>query len=130
MKRTESSSRKGDLAEYYAVTWLWDNGYEVFQNAGCSGPVDIVAMDKKGEIILIDVKTARVKDPKLKDPSFVNGVKSNGSRTKQQKKLGVIFLLFNPLNRKLRFVNHEPLNQVTNKKEGDEKNEEKSINVG
>ena len=27
-----SDSRKGDLAEYYAVTWLWDNGYEVFKN--------------------------------------------------------------------------------------------------
>ena len=29
---SEDVSRKGDLAEYYAVTWLWDNGYEVFQN--------------------------------------------------------------------------------------------------
>ena len=107
MKPIESSSRKGDLAEYYAVTWLWDNGYEVFQNAGCSGPVDIIAMDKKGEIVLIDVKTARVKDPKLKHRSFTNGVKSNGSRTKRQIKLGVRFLLFNPINRELRFVDHE-----------------------
>ena len=32
MKHTSKndSSRKGDMAEYYAVTWLWDNGYEVF----------------------------------------------------------------------------------------------------
>ena len=27
-----NSNRKGDFAEYYAVTWLWDNGYEVFKN--------------------------------------------------------------------------------------------------
>lgn len=107
MKRIESSSRKGDLAEYYAVTWLWDNGYEVFQNAGCSGPVDMIAMDSKGEIILIDVKTAQLKDPKLNDPSYTNGVKSNGGRTEHQIKLGVQFLLFNPSNRELRFVKHE-----------------------
>ncbi len=30
--KEKSASRKGDLAEYYAVTWLWDNGYEVFKN--------------------------------------------------------------------------------------------------
>ena len=29
--KEKSASRKGDLAEYYAVTWLWDNGYEVFK---------------------------------------------------------------------------------------------------
>ena len=107
MKRTESTSRKGDLAEYYAVTWLWDHGYEVFQNSGCSGPIDMIAMDSKGEIILIDVKTARLKDPKLNDPSFTNGVKSNHGRTEHQIKLNVKILLFNPSNRELRFVKHE-----------------------
>ena len=55
-KHTEDS-RKGDMAEFYAVTWLWDNGYEVFQNSGCTGPIDMIAMDKKGNIKLIDVKT-------------------------------------------------------------------------
>ena len=104
MKHTESS-RKGDLAEYYAVTWLWDNGYEVFKNAGCTGPVDMVAMDSKGEIVLIDVKTARLK-PTLNNP---DGVKSNRGRTKHQKKLGVKILVFNPVNRGLRFVDHEEL---------------------
>ena len=59
MKRTKDSNRKGDFAEYYAVTWLWDSGYEVFQNSGCTGPVDMIAMDKKGKILLIDVKTAQ-----------------------------------------------------------------------
>ena len=45
------------MAEFYAVTWLWDNGYEVFQNSGCTGPVDMIALDKKGKVVLIDVKT-------------------------------------------------------------------------
>ena len=39
--KPNDSSRKGDLAEYYAVTWLWDNGYEVFRNTGCTGPIDL-----------------------------------------------------------------------------------------
>ena len=41
-----NTNRKGDFAEYYAVTWLWDQGYEVFQNSGCTGPVDMIAMDE------------------------------------------------------------------------------------
>mgnify|MGYP001340938645 CR=1 FL=1 len=42
MKHTKehSTNRKGDLAEFYAVTWLWDNGYEVFKNCGCDGFID------------------------------------------------------------------------------------------
>ena len=43
VKHTESSSRKGDFAEYYAVTWLWDNGYEVFKNYPSSLRIDIIA---------------------------------------------------------------------------------------
>lgn len=112
MKHTESTNRKGDLAEYYAVTWLWDNGYEVFRNSGCSGPIDMVAMDSKGEIILIDVKTARLK-PTADNPE---GTINSRVRTKRQKKLGVRFLLFNPINRSLRFVDHE---KVLDNKEGD-----------
>ena len=57
--KPNDSSRKGDMAEYYAVTWLWDNGYEVFRNCGCTGSVDLIARDLKGNIKLIDVKTAQ-----------------------------------------------------------------------
>ena len=47
MKHTKehSTNMKGDLAEFYAVTWLWDNGYEVFKNCGCDGFIDLVARD-------------------------------------------------------------------------------------
>ena len=122
MKHTKSSSsRKGDFAEYYAVTWLWDNGYEVFKNAGCSGPVDIIAMDKKGDIILIDVKTSR----KYSNPDNPDAVRYKNSkvRTEQQIKLGVKLLSFDPVTRKLSFVNHRPTLCEDNK------NEEKSINI-
>ena len=98
-----NSSRKGDLAEYYAVTWLWDNGYEVFKNAGCSGPVDMIAMDNKGKTILIDVKTAGLDNNDYR----ARGYFSAHPRTKRQIKLGVRVLLFNPSNRELRFVEHK-----------------------
>ena len=97
------ASRKGDFAEYYAVTWLWDNGYEVFQNSGCSGPVDMIAMDKEGKITLIDVKT--LKKDKRRNNQYV-GV-GGSIKTKQQKKLGVKFLGFFPDTRELRFIGHK-----------------------
>ena len=93
-KRNRSSfspSRKGDLAEFYAVTWRWDQGYEVFKNAGCSGPVDLIAMDSKGKTILIDVKT-------------INKSRSNMTLTNKQKKLEVKLLTFDPKTRNLKFL--------------------------
>lgn len=96
----ETTKRKGDIAEYYAITWLWDKGYEVFKNAGCSGPIDMVAV-KDGEAILIDVKTVRI-DYRLKN----NHRTIRNVRSVEQKKLGVVFLAFDPDTRKLRWVEH------------------------
>tara|TARA_R110002012_G_scaffold81295_5_gene205746 strand:- start:1575 stop:1883 length:309 start_codon:yes stop_codon:yes gene_type:complete len=101
VKHTKGQSRTGDFAEYYAVTWLWDNGYEVFQNSGCTGPVDMVAIDKNGKTILIDVKT-KSKDKRYKSMKATSG----GGRTKKQIELGVQILAFDPRNRSLRFVDH------------------------
>ena len=101
MKRTNfSSTRKGDLAEYYTVTWLWDNGYEVFQNSGGNGPVDMIAMDKKGNTLLIDVKCDTWDEA-------IQRKKPKKARTKKQVALGVQILSFNPDTRKLRFVKHK-----------------------
>jgi Holliday junction resolvase len=80
------------MAEHYAITWLWDNGYQVFRNCGCTGPVDLVAMAPNGDIKLLDVKS--YKDGRL------------SARTKVQKELGVQYLHFNSETRKLRFVEH------------------------
>ena len=82
---------KGDLAEHYAITWLWDEGFQVFKNAGCTGLVDLIAM-KDGEIFLFDVKMGH--------PS---------KRTAAQKKLGVQFILFDAKTRGLRLMNHRKL---------------------
>lgn len=97
------SSRKGDFAEFYAVTWLWDNGYEVFLNAGCTGPIDMIAY-KDGKTILVDVKTTSV-DHREGYPYRIGR-----ARTPLQKELGVVFLAFNPDNRKLAWVNHHETN--------------------
>ncbi len=107
MKHTEKQiehnvSRKGDLAEYYAVTWLWDQGYEVFLNAGCTGPIDLVAY-KDGNIKLIDVKTES-KGKNKKDNSYY-WVKPK--RSELQIEIGVELVGYDPNTRKLRFVEHK-----------------------
>ena len=100
-----SSSRKGDFAEYYAVTWLWDQGYEVFKNAGCTGSVDMIAT-KDGEVTLIDVKTFRARKD-YQPADIVKGIgMAYGQRSKEQIEAGVKLLGFNPVTRQLRFVEH------------------------
>ena len=102
MKHTKKNvARKGDIAEYYAVTWLWDQGYEVFQNSGCTGPVDIIAMDQQGNTVLIDVKTLK---PDYRCPSKT--ATCGSTRTKKQVQMGVQILSFDLKKRTLRFVKH------------------------
>ena len=91
--KPNDSSRKGDLAEFYAVTWLWDNGYEVFKNCGCTGLVDLIAVNKHGKVTFIDVKT--------------RSGRSGRTRTEEQLKLDVKILNFLPDTRELRFVEHK-----------------------
>ena len=92
IKSSNDPSRVGDLAEHYAITWLWDLGYHVFKNCGCTGPVDVVALSPTGEVMLIDVKS--YKDSRL------------SSKTPLQKQLGVQYLHYNSNTRKCRFVRH------------------------
>ena len=98
MKPTDDKSRLGDFAEYYAVTYLWDKGHEVFINAGCTGAIDLITF-KDGNITLIDVKTES-KD-KRDNTYYVSR-----ARSEYQKQIGVKVLGFNPLTRKFKFVNH------------------------
>ena len=90
--------RKGDLAEHYAVAWLWEKGYEVFKNCGGTGKIDIVAVDVTGETVLIDVKTLNLKDSDYG--------KNKCSRTRAQKKLGVVLLGYNPITNDCRWILH------------------------
>ena len=106
MKPTKNTdvNRLGDIAEHYAITWLWDQGFDVFKNSGCTGPVDMISFDREnGNIVLIDVKTGS------KDHRWPNNKKlsNTGYRSPLQKQLGVRILSFNPKERKLRFVEHK-----------------------
>ena len=104
MKRNNKhcDSSKGAMTAFSAVTWLWDKGYEVFKNCGCTGLADLVARDSKGDIILIDVKTAQ---PQLHKDTGNNLTKCTG-RTREQVEAGVQLLMFNSQTRKLKFVKH------------------------
>ena len=93
LTKNKDSSRLGDIAEHYAITWLWDQGFDVFKNSGCTGPVDMISLDREGDMLLIDVKTEKGWN--------------TGYRSPLQKQLGVQILSFNPENRKLRFVEHK-----------------------
>jgi Holliday junction resolvase-like predicted endonuclease len=92
MKPSHDPSRIGDLAEHYAITWLWDLGYHVFKNCGCTGPIDIVALDPEGNATFIDVKS--YKDGRL------------SGKTPIQKELNVQYVHYNSNTRKCRFVRH------------------------
>ena len=53
-----SENRTGDITEHRAVVWLLEQGYEVFRNECCSGPIDIITYNiETQEILKIDVKT-------------------------------------------------------------------------
>lgn len=93
-----SNNRIGDFAEYYAVTWLWDQGYEVFRNCGCDGPVDLIVMDQYGKMFLVDVKT--------KHDETTDSLQHGRRRTERQVELGVQILLFDRNTRKCTFQAH------------------------
>ena len=83
MSSFSRNSRVGDLLEIRAVVWLIEQGYEVFRNDCCTGPVDIIALDvETNEVLKIDVKTTTVCSdqkslsiPKLTDVQVQLGVK-------------------------------------------------------
>ena len=97
-------NRKGDHAELKAVAWLWEQGYEVFRNCGCTGPVDLVAITPEGDTILIDVKTM-LSQPHLEDDP--NKRRRSGSNiTDTQKQIGVQVLGYNLELDEFYFIRH------------------------
>ena len=94
-----SDNRTGDIAEYYAVTWLWDQGFEVFKNCGCDGPIDLIAVDENGKMFYIDVKTKW-------DETSTTCMAHGKARTPKQVALGVQILLFDRNTRKCIFQAH------------------------
>lgn len=53
-----NKKHKGARSELRAAAWLLTRGYEVFRNVSQHGPVDLVALDLKADVMMkIDVKT-------------------------------------------------------------------------
>lgn len=71
-----NKSRRGDVAELVATAYLLEKGYEIFSNASCVGPVDIIAMSPDGSLTLIDVKRSTYTD----GINFTQKNKSRGSK--------------------------------------------------
>ena len=96
-----NSSRLGTLAESKAITWLLQQGYEVFNNVCSAGPLDLIIVDREGRTALIDVKTC------AKRRNGFEETKQKAVRTEKQKALGVQLLMYRPENGSFFWVNHQ-----------------------
>lgn len=82
---TVSKSAKGMVAELKAIKILTKQGYWCARSLDPQSPFDIVAVDKKGKIRLIDVKTKSFRK--------ANNWKINRSLSQQQKDLNIELMM-------------------------------------
>lgn len=81
------AKRQGDMSEIKALSFLLDNGFEVFRNESSTGPVDIISLDTvNNKVMLIDVKTL--------SPAKATGIFPTLKKTKMQQNLDVQFLFY------------------------------------
>ena len=81
----KSPNRKGDIMELSMCLHFLEEGYEVFKNVGCTGPVDFIVLDREtGEVRLYDSKKANAHT--AQDNTISAGT---SGVTDEQKRLGV-----------------------------------------
>ena len=80
--------KKGFTSHLHAIQYLTKLGYWVFDNISKLGPCDLIGLNDKGEILLVDVKSTS----KRKTGSFA-GYYVKRVPTKQQKELGIRILM-------------------------------------
>tara|TARA_R110000782_G_scaffold179605_1_gene270273 strand:+ start:448 stop:684 length:237 start_codon:yes stop_codon:yes gene_type:complete len=66
------------------LQWLTEQEYFVFDNVSGLGPCDVIAMDKNGIVVSIDIKTVSYR----KDGSVIYRIAN-----KQQKQMGIKLLM-------------------------------------
>ena len=76
--------QKGFINHLKGIIWLTKKGYFVFNNISNMGCCDIVALNTKGETLLMDIKSVT----RRKDNSIINRVPTN-----QQNKMKVNLLM-------------------------------------
>ena len=79
---------KGTIGEYKAIIQLMEDGYNVAKSVDQHCPFDLVAVDKDGNVKLIDVKTIAMRK-KFKPNWTIKSKRINRVLTKVQKKMGV-----------------------------------------
>ena len=80
--------KKGFTSHLHAIQYLTKLGYWVFDNISKLGPCDLIGLNDKGEILLVDVKSTS----KRKTGNFA-GYYVKRVPTKQQKELGIRILM-------------------------------------
>ena len=80
--------KKGFTSHLHAIQYLTKLGYWVFDNISKLGRCDLIGLNEKGEILLVDVKSTS----KRKTGNFA-GYYVKRVPTKQQKELGIRILM-------------------------------------
>ena len=83
---------KGTIGEHKAIIQLMKDGYNVAKAVDQHCPFDLVAVDKNGNVRLIDVKTITIRK-KIKPNWTIKSKRINRVLTKIQKKMGVEHLM-------------------------------------
>jgi hypothetical protein len=71
-----------------AILWLTKKNYYVFDNISGLGPCDVIAMNDKGNVIKIDIKSESIRKT-----GTHAGHKIRRMPSKQQKKMGIKLLM-------------------------------------
>jgi|TARA_R110000824_G_scaffold11452_1_gene49993 hypothetical protein len=79
---------KGTVGEYKAIIKLMEDGYHLAKAVDQHCPFDIVAVNKNGDVKLIDVKTIAMRK-KFKPTWSIKSKQINRVLTEVQKKMGV-----------------------------------------
>ena len=80
--------KTGFTSHLHAIQYLTKLGYWVFDNISKLGPCDLIGLNDKGEILLVDVKSTS----KRRTGNFA-GYYVKRVPTKQQKELGIRILM-------------------------------------
>ena len=94
----------GAIAEEHVMIWCMEQGYYPFRAVMPVGPIDIIAINKLGDTMLLDVKclNRRAIPGRYRVPQIISR-----PRTKLQKALGVSIIYVDLSTGKIHLVKHQ-----------------------
>ena len=84
----DQKHKKGFASHLHAIQYLTKLGYWVFDNISKLGPCDLIGLNDKGEILMVDVKSTSKRKSGTHAGYFIKRAPS-----KQQKELGIRILM-------------------------------------